>query len=224
MHESCRRYQHGWWASAYELQGVETPPSLSAFLKILEEVRGNETGWPVWLWLPNRREMLPKPVGNTIECWLNETGDDAHADFWRADPRGLMFLLRGYQEDSAQRIPPGAYLDMTLPVWRTGECLLHASRLAASLGAPVVDFSMHWTGLRGRELSNELSQMRHIAPGRICAEQEVRTSVRVEAANIGDALPEIVRRLVAPLYERFDFFEPSNELYVEELTRMRRGI
>jgi hypothetical protein len=218
------RYEHGWWTSAYELNPVEKPPSLPAFLEILNEVRGNETGWPVWLWLPNRQEMQPKPVGNVIECWLTDTRDDAHADFWRADPRGRMFLLRGYQEDSSSRIERGAYFDLTLPVWRTGECLLHASRLAARLGADTVDFSMTWTGLQGRELGTALSQLRYIAPGRICATQEVRTSVQVDAGTIDDALPEIVSNLVAPLYEHFDFFEPPNELYVEELTRMRRGI
>jgi transcriptional regulator with XRE-family HTH domain len=217
-------YEYGWWTSAYELNPVADPPSLRAFMGILEEVKGNETGWPVWLWLSNRREMLPRPVGQVIECWLNETGDDAHADFWRADPRGRMFLLRGYQEDSRSSIEPGKYLDLTLPIWRTGECLLHASRLAARLGAETVDFSMTWTGLRGRELSALASPQRHLMPGRLCAEGTVRTSIQADAVTIPDALPELVERLVAPLYERFEFFEPPEQMYVEELTRMRRGI
>jgi hypothetical protein len=80
-----------------------------------------------------------------------------------------MFLLRGYQEDTSSKISPGKHLDLTLPVWRTGECLLHASRLARRLGTQTVDFSMTWTGLQGRELGVALSQMRHVMPGRTCA-------------------------------------------------------
>jgi hypothetical protein len=89
--ESRPSYRHGWWASAYTLEPVEEPPTRAAFLDILNEVQGNETGWPVWLWLSNRPEMRPRPVGDVIECWLNKTGDDAHADFWRAHPCGRMF-------------------------------------------------------------------------------------------------------------------------------------
>ncbi len=224
MAEPMTRYEYGWWSTAYMLEPVNVPPSLATFHDILDEVTGHETGWPVWLRLSKRPEMRPRIVGDVIECWLDQTGDDAHGDFWRADPHGRMFLLRGYQEDSSDTIPPGKFLDLTLPIWRTGECLLHASRLAARLGADTVDISMRWTGLRGRELAAWATGTRDIMPGRICAEDEVRSSIHVEAATITDSLAENVRQLVAPLYERFDFFEPTSELYIEELARMRRGI
>jgi len=220
-----QRYAHGWWASAYVLDPVERPPSLPQFRDLLYAIKGSETGWPVWLWLPNRAEMLPYLIDDdVIECWLSAIGDDSHADFWRADRRGRMFMLRGYQEDSdatcsRQGINAGECLELTIPVWRTGECLLHAERLANRLGANTVELSMTWTGLKGRELS-AFASMRHLRPGRVSAVDRVRTTVQVNAATISDVLPELVKQLVAPLYSRFDFFEPPDEFYAEELDRL----
>jgi hypothetical protein len=223
-----QRYAHVWWSSAYILDPVAEPPALPAFHELLREVKGRETGWPVWLWLPNRTEMLPRAIDdNVIECWLNALGDDSLADFWRADRRGRMFMLRGYQEDSAgaqtqHEIEPGKYFELTLPIWRTGECLLHAWRLAGRLGATTVDLAMTWSGLKGRQLSSLAEPWRVLPPQKICLAPSVRTSIQADAAAISDLLPELVRHLVAPLYHRFDFFEPPDEFYVEELTRLRR--
>jgi len=73
-----QRYAHGWWASAYVLDPVERPPSLPQFRDLLYAIKGSETGWPVWLWLPNRAEMLPYLIDDdVIECWLSAIGDDS---------------------------------------------------------------------------------------------------------------------------------------------------
>jgi hypothetical protein len=60
--------------------------------------------------------------------------DAAHCDFWRAAPTGRFFLMRGYQEDSQEAVAPGTIIDVTLPIWRLSEGLLHAARMAAALG------------------------------------------------------------------------------------------
>jgi hypothetical protein len=83
---------------------------------------------------------------------------------------------------------------------------------------------MTWRGLEGRELSARVSPDRSLLPGRICHEAAVTTSVQPEVAAIRDTLPELVKELVAPLFSQFDFFEPSDELYVTEVERMRHGI
>jgi hypothetical protein len=213
----------GSWSCAYQVSPVEEPPSLRRLLDIVREVEGHETGWPVWLILGNRPEMRPRIEGDVIECWLHETGLE---DFWRADPRGRMFLSRRLQEDveSSPGVRPAKYFELALPVWRTGECLLHASRLAPRLGADRVDLTMTWDGLAGRELSAFGSPHRWLNPGRICHEERVRTTISTEADAISDTLPDLVRALVAPLYERFDFFEAPAELYTTETERMRRRI
>jgi hypothetical protein len=216
------RYEHGYWSCAYQVSPVEHPPTLTRLLDIIREVEGHETGWPVWLILSNRPEMRPYPKNEIIECWLHETG---LGDFWRADPRGRMFLARRPQEDleAARGIEPGKYFELTLPAWRTGECLLHASRFAAKLEAESVELTMTWEGLQGRELSAFGSPHRMLMPGRICRENTVRTAITTPAAAIADTLPDLVRQLVEPLFTRFDFFEAPAELYTTETERMRRG-
>jgi hypothetical protein len=213
-----RRYQ-GWWACSYSLSQVDRPPSLQEMAQILEEVKGHETGWPVWLSL-NRDDMRPYPAGGAIECWLKDT---PHGDFWRADPRGYLFLIRNLQEDYAfSQSSPGSAFDLTLPVWRTGECLLHASRMAARLNAETVDLSMTWSGLRGRTLL-ALAGDRHLFPGRVSQEDQVETVVSVSASAIPDTLPELVKALTSRLYASFDFFDPPDEMYTTELHRLRTG-
>ncbi len=170
---------------------------------------------------PSGNEASNLIAGDVIECSLNKT--ELH-DFWRADPRGRMFLSRLLQEDtSPHRMEAGRYFDLTLPIWRTGECLPHAGRLAKRLGASTVDLTMTWRGLKGRELVAYASGSRWVDPSRVCEANEVRTSTRSDAAAINDTLPELVQELVEPLLVRFDFFEPGPEIYAEELARMRRG-
>jgi hypothetical protein len=214
-------YRLGWWSCSYVLTPIETPPSLATLRRFLLEVEGTETGWPVWLALDNRPSMAAHIEGGIIECWLR---DVSSADFWRADPKGYMFLLRKFQEDTDfQSVPAGTCLDLILPIWRTGECLLHAGRLAEKVGATTVDLTMTWHGLAGREL-RALTGNRMLSPGNICNDDEVLTVITAAASEISEILPELVKALVAPLYEHFDFFEPPSNIYVAEIHRMRTGI
>ena len=203
-------YETSWWSCAYMLTPVAAPPSLPALRATLLEFKGTETGWPVWLSLEGRPGMEARIADEVIEFWLRETES---ADFWRADPKGRMFLLRRLQEDTDFRnTPPGTFLDLILPVWRTGEYLLHAARLAERLEAEVVDITMTWQGLAGRELRSLAGPGRMLMPGRVCRDHEVTTSVTVSASDISDTLPEVVKKLVGPPYARFGFFEPSDDL------------
>lgn len=217
MDESFRR---GYWSCSYQVTPVEEPKSAAEFLPIIREVVGHETGWPVWLILDNSDERKPRIKDGIIECWLKDT---SLSDFWRADPHGRMSLTRLLQEDlePPELIAAGRLFSLTLPVWRTGECLLHATRLATRLGANTVELMMTWSGLEGRELSAIGSPHRSIMPGRVCHQQEVQTSITTEVTAISDTLPDLVRRLVAPLYEHFDFFVPPAEIYTTEIERMR---
>jgi transcriptional regulator with XRE-family HTH domain len=216
-------YAQGTWSASYRLLGVREEPDLRRFMAILREVAGHETGWPPW-WTPERDEIRPQPVDGMIECWHSESsfGDAAHADYWRADPRGRLFLLRGYQEDSPRdRLAPSPQtgFDLVLPIWRTAECLLHAERLARRLDATAVQFRMRWTGLRGRRLT-ALARSRMISPTRPASEDEVASFVEIAPTEIADDLGGVVRRLVDPLYASFDFYEPPAQIYDEELAEM----
>lgn len=221
-------YAQGTWSASYRLIGIPQPPKLRTFMAILREVAGQETGWPPW-WVPDSEDIRPQPVDGMIECWHSDTSvfsDSAHADYWKADPQGRLCLIRGYQEDSQrERLVPEPRLgfDLTLPVWRTGECLLHAERLAHRLDAASIQFMMRWTGIRGRKLASFAGDKRAMKPTRPAAQDDVVSFVEVGPDEIAANLPGTVRQLVDPLYEIFDFFEPPDEIYENELTAMRRN-
>jgi transcriptional regulator with XRE-family HTH domain len=223
--EKPSRYSYGVWIAAYSISGDRESPDSGDLLKVLKKIEGTETGWPPW-WIPTRAEITPYAYEGLIECWLkdNITGDAAHSDFWRASREGMMFLLRGYQEDSIpNELKPGTVLDLTIPVWRTGECLLHAERLAKTLakGPASIRFRMTWTGLAGRVLKSWANRSRSLFSERTSQQDSVTSEVVVGADRISATLPEIVSSLTRPLYEAFDFFKPSMEMVQEELSAMR---
>jgi hypothetical protein len=236
--EKPSRYSKGTWHVAYSILGNLRPLTLGELLDILRKVKGHETGWPPW-WVPTRDEIEPYPYEGVVECWLKETRstslfDDsrsdnfrftANSDFWRASPKGMMFLLRGYQEDSSPRLHPGTVLDVTLPIWRTGECLLHAQRLAVALGGESASVMLRftWQGLSGRMLTAWADPRRilfdPIGPSR---QDSVTSEITVSTDQISATLPEIVKTLTAPLYGMFDFYAPPLAVIQEELSKMRR--
>ncbi len=220
-------YERGSWSASYRLLGVADRPDLRRFMAVLREVAGHETGWPPW-WVPTSTDLRPQPVAGAIECWFDAEGlaEWAEIDYWRADPEGRLFLLRPYQEDaSAEGLTrePRTKLDLNLPIWRTGECLLHAERLALRLDATKIQFMTHWTGLEGRRLATVASQRHRMTPTSPAAEDEVVSYIELSPEEIQSDLAGVVRDLVDPLYAVFDFFEPPSGIYEEELAEMRSG-
>jgi hypothetical protein len=235
--EKPSRYSKGIWYVAYTIKGVTSSMSLSEFLEVLNKVQGHETGWPPW-WVPSRGEIAPYPYNGLVECWLRDLRGDifgparsdvfrfsGHSDFWRASPKGMMFLLRGYQEDSDPSVEPGTVLDLTLPIWRIGECLLHAERLVKNLmgnEVTTIAFRTVWTGLAGRTLISWASPRRIFFDPRGPSRQDSVTSERIIPSDqISETLPEIVKTLTQPLYETFDFYDIPSTLVREELLKMR---
>ena len=58
---------------------------------------------------------------------------------------------------------------------------------------------------------------------RTAAQDEVVLYVSSAAEDITPQLPEILQRLLNPLYAVFDFFEMPPNVIEEELTQMREG-
>lgn len=236
--EKPSRYSRGIWYVAYSIRGISSSMALSEFLNVLRKTRGHETGWPPW-WVPSREEIAPYPYNGVVECWLRElrspsifepTRSDVfqysgHSDFWRASPKGMMFLLRGYEEDSDPHVEPGTMVDVTLPIWRIGECLLHAERLAKAIGSNVatsVTIRITWKGLSGRTLISWATPRRIFFDPRGPSRQDSVTSeITVATDLISETLPEIVKTLTKPLYETFDFFDVPSTMVREELLKMR---
>jgi hypothetical protein len=129
-------------------------------------------------------------------------------------------MIRGHQED--ERAPPKTAFDVSLTTWRVGEALLHAANMARELGDPSAKVTIitEWTELAGRTLIH-LEGRRLIFDHYRAQQENFRNNLTVAADQISDALPELVRKLITPLYELFDFFKLPEALPAEELARMR---
>lgn len=231
------RMPYGRFYIAYEIIGERRQIAPANLPDALRASVVRHTGWPPF-WYPTRAGIEPYPFDHSIECWLGgdpdtppEQRDAAHSDFWRIHPDGLAFLLRGYQEDGedAQRaghapVPPATAFDITLPVWRVGEALLHARSLGAHLfeGPTTIRFVAHYEGLAGRSLTS-LEGRRNIRDRRVARQNAITLSTHVDAHSIEANLPEIVHPLLLPLYALFDFFDLPMQLVVDELARLRGG-
>lgn len=232
--DSAARFPHGWYRFDYCLHGELKPMRLPEFRDILSKAVTRHTGWPVF-WFPSRSEIAPRESDGTIECWLapesdkaaRAFNDPAHCDFWRAEPSGRLFLIRGYQEDSEETFPPATILDTTLPIWRMGEALLHAGRLASLLRkseeAPVtIRFRALYAGLGGRVLrswANPLSDL--VFEGHAARSAEAALETELAAENVEAQLAEHLLPLVSSLYERFGVTGLSLKRVQSEVDRLR---
>jgi len=221
---------HGHWVCAYRIIGDVKPRRGQSLIDLLHNAKQRHTGWPAW-WVPSRGPIAPYPMNGNIECWMARDGqvlhnNPAHADFWRAATNGKMFLLRGYDEDGYEGIQPGKVLDVSLPIWRVGECLLHAAAMSQQItdndSQAKIDFHITWTGIQGRKLSS-VTGNRIMRDSRESLQAVVHSRGTFVASTIPDLLPEVTTEITQPLYEVFDFFKPSQALIVGELTNMRRN-
>jgi hypothetical protein len=223
--DSSVRMPNGYFAVAYRLTGNLNRLSMAELLDALRRGAVRHTGWPEFS-VPGRETIAPYIHNGNIECWIARDGADhgpAHNDYWRVSLDGNFFIIRGHQEDDPQHgIARKTAFDITLPTWRVGEALLHAANMAAELGDPTAQVTIitEWTGLAGRSLTS-LDRRRIVFDRHRAQQDNFRNSLSVQADQISDGLPELVSKLVVPLYELFDFFRLPGALPAEELARMR---
>lgn len=228
------RMENGRFEFAYKLFGEIRNLTAAEFLDVLRQSVVRHTGWPPF-WVPTRPEIEPHWIDDAAECWIGgdrftpiAQREPDHSDFWRVSSNGSAYLTRGYTEDSGHvldgRVGPGEVFDLTLPIWRLGETILHARSLANNLivGEARVAFSIRFTGLNGRELVS-INRDRPVTPGRVSRQDEYcYASDRISVAEIDDFLPELVHRQLSGLYSLFGFFELSNALVTNELNTLRQ--
>jgi transcriptional regulator with XRE-family HTH domain len=217
--DSPGRFPHGWYRIDYALEGDLKEVELHKLQQILEQAVLRLTGWPVF-WIPTREEIAPREIDGVLECWLEPSdntdnrnprafSDAAHCDFWRVAPNGRTFLIRGYQEDSEETFAPGKIFDTTLPIWRLGEALLHAARLATLLkreenSVITVKFRVLYTGLKGRVLKAWADPLVDLLiEGSAARSDEAMLEAIIPVADINKDLAAHIFPLVASLYERF---------------------
>jgi hypothetical protein len=224
------RMPQGHYELGFEMRDVPAARTL-AELRERMQVAGavKHTGWGPFVSL-NRAPFEPKPRGDLIEAWLGADGADrwrrtpAHCDFWQAHRNGRMYLQRGYDEDGVDYLQPGTSIDLTMPIWRVGEAALYAARLARQLDEnPQILISCRYVGLQNRKLvpNGRLEQF-FFAEYR-CEDDIVDLGTQARASEIEDSLAELIHPMLAPLYERFDFYQLDMDLVVRELDKTRQN-
>lgn len=228
---SPSRFPDGHSEQSYAIDGIERPPSLSKLRELLSSAP-RASGWPPF-WVPTKDSIKPTIRDGLIECWLGKPDPDrrftdaAHSDFWQVSRDATACLQRGYQEDGSD-FEPATIFDLTLPIWRTGEVLLHAAWLARALGGDVttkIRFIGRYTGLSGRELFSWAKPLLRISlDGRLRARTDhADLAATVTIGEIEEALPSVVADILRPLYERFDGYEAPAELFAGQITDLLRN-
>lgn len=230
------RFPHGFMRFDYALIGELKSFELHELQPLIEKAEVKHTGWPLFLTM-EREEFAPYEEAGTIECWVKPDGagidrrftDAAHCDFWRISPTGRAVLLRGYVEDSQDSVPPGTVFDTTLPIWRMGEGLLHAARIAKQLRRDEhadinVRFRALYNGLTGRQLRGLQGNIDDFIVAALPAKSdEAIVEIQLRAAAIEEDLASAVYPLVASLYERFKVANLSPSFVRAEINRFRSG-
>lgn len=216
----------GHWSATIFFQGDLKEPSLKELNEKLRQAGSiNHSGWPPFPYI-SRPPIDPKAVNNSIEAWMYEADvperDPSNLDYWRFSRDGHGFMVRGYQEDASKRFDAGTGFDITVPTWRAGEVILFSDRLARLYeGVTKVTITFTYKGLKGRQLVSYGNSRRNIMSGRTCFQDVYSASITFNAGQSAEVLPELVYRLLAPLYELFGFFELPRQLVAEELTSMQ---
>ena len=212
--------KYGLWSVAYYINTQFEPLGLKDLRETLRRARLPYTGWALWF-VPSSGKFPIYSTGDSIECWL-----DREWDFWRVSKFGFTYLVRPFQEDFLfDVVQPGKEFDLTIPIWRIGECLMHAGRLTEALAgaaAPVI-VKARWEGLAGRKLVARGSPHRILTTDYVATGDEIESFISVDSSEIQSNLPGLVGKLTRGLYEMFDFYAPSSGLINEELTSMLKS-
>ena len=225
------RFPLGYYEMGFALVGAQPAASLIQLQERLGIARRIRlTGWSTFLAVTTPG-WAPYPHDNFVEAWVGRPvredwikREPAVSDFWRASPDGKLYTIRGYAEDGEPtRVAAGTAIDVILPVWRIGEGILFASRLAETFeDVDAIAIECRFTGLMNRHLIS-IDHSRAVFDDHTSRTDEITLTAQATPDQIRDNLVEVMHGLLTPLYERFDFFALPFELVDTELTRLRRG-
>jgi hypothetical protein len=187
-----------------------------AFRHRLLAAAPNHTGWPPWvdLTVADGENLRPYVLDEGWEALLVELGAAAaltfpHLDFWRMEPRGVFYHLRGFEDDLAQGHGgpvPGTQLDYSSQVARVTEVISTGLSFARSLGCDEAKtsliFGFRWTGLQGRHLTSWADTRRMLRPFGGASNQDqivrpVTLPLETPPAGIAPHVENVVRGVFA---------------------------
>ena len=218
------RLANGYFEIAFSVLGLDDVLGLNDLKNVMSETSDRCSS--IW-YLFDDKHYRSRPMGNSIETLYADPSDrphDLHAYYyWRVRNDGKFYLIRGYQEDAANKSTEFIY---NLPIWRIGQSLDYAANVCRLLGEDLeVLYSACYTGLRGRKLTGGYpgSEMWLDLRDYVCTSEEIALETKqFLPQDVEDNLVEILHDLLRPLYEQFSFYELRRDFVAKEVQEMRR--
>lgn len=202
--------------------------SLSDFLNTIAGANPSYTGWPVWL--DSRgfqvEEFRPKVIDKAWEAQiisLDESWSGKHADFYRFDRVGELYLWRVLQDDLTDKVKAGTTLDPALTMYRVLEVLAVGLAFARAFGRgaeTTLAFAFRWTKLQGRELDSWADRSRYISSHGKAAGDIADGYTELPADSPPEAIAPFAQAATRDLYELWDGWQYPLGAIEQQLERL----
>lgn len=186
------------------------------FLNRLQIAKPNHTGWTPWVDTQRASDATLRPYVlnggyEAIILDMQDFGFGTMLDFWRMEPAGKFYHLRGLEDDMPRAVPafpPGTLLDFLLQISRTAEVISIGLSFARSMGCDeketALAFAFRWTGLKDRYLASWVEPSRSLRSAGKSEQDEMTTTVSLPLETPRGAIAPYVEKAVAPLFVLFD--------------------
>lgn len=204
-----------------------------SMLNLLTVANRHLTGWPIFAVLHNAddRSRRPQMVSDGWETSVIQPSGDSWGfngiDFWRIQPDGKLYAIRGFYEDFEAKFA-GKRLLAIVPAIRhvadgLAEVVAIASRLVKNPSDASITVTLRWSDLSGRSLSNAFSRRFWASTGGASVDDEAISSATIPADLPDSALAEQVDSLLAPLFHKFQGFELGRNVIDAEVKDVLRA-
>jgi len=210
---------------ATEIKFALHSPKIESSPQVLNEAaRGSiikTFGWPIGVYLDVDPDSRPKPRSDGIWTEVKDTGRETY-DYWAIKRNGDFYSLVSFFED--RREPGTLFIDTR--IIRTTEALLYCARLYSKLEVnqmAEIEFKLRFIGLKNRILTFANPSQRHSFNEKKCYEDIFESEVSTSLQNIESNLVSLVKELLNPLFNIFDFTEFGDEFFENHVNRFVNG-
>lgn len=198
-----------------------------AMLNLITVANRHLTGWPLFVTLLNADDPTRRPQV-VADAWetsvLRPTGDPwgfNGIDFWRIQPDGKLYAIRGFHEDFDVNLAKQRLLAIVPAIRHVADGFAEVLAISKQLVQRPADASLaitlRWTDLAGRSLSNAFSQRFWGYIGGPSIDDEAESTVTLPVDLPDSAMPEQVGHALAPLFRKFQRFEVGQSVIDAEV-------
>ena len=179
------------------------------------------TGWIPFVWLDNEPHTPELVDEHTYRSTIiTENLTHPHYERWSASTLGYFTLIRAHDLDHNPQYKEYDVIELTTPVWRVAEFMLHAERMAKRFGAKEIEFTVQFTGLKGRRLLSLPESNRLLSREYKTGAPEYKKAITLDATTVDAGVAAFTDQLMEPFYRLFEFTLPA-ELCEQEINKMR---